>query len=104
MSLARSQAAVIGLSSAGFAVMDLMLPAAWAMCMSIGGSQGGLATGMMNTAGQVGGVLCTLVFGYIVAASGNYELPLQIVALMVLIAAVVFSRVDCTAGLSDQMP
>lgn len=100
MSLARSHGAVIGLSSAGFAVMDLMLPAAWAMCMSIGGPHGGLATGMMNTAGQAGGVLCTLVFGYIVAASGNYELPLQVVAAMVLIAAVVFSRVDCTAGLS----
>jgi nitrate/nitrite transporter NarK len=70
------------------------------MCMSIGGPHGGLATGMMNTAGQAGGVLCTLVFGYIVAASGNYELPLQIVALMVLIAAIVFSRVDCTAGIA----
>lgn len=102
MSLARSHGAVIGLSSAGFAVMDLMLPSAWAMCMSIGGPQGGLATGMMNTAGQAGGVLCTLVFGYIVAASGNYELPLQIVALMVLIAAVLFSRVDCTAGLTPE--
>jgi MFS transporter, ACS family, glucarate transporter len=102
MSLARSHGAVIALSSAGFAVMDLMLPSAWAMCMSIGGPQGGLATGMMNTAGQAGGVLCTLAFGYIVGASGNYELPLQIVALMVMIAAVVFSRVDCTAGLAPE--
>ena len=56
----------------------------------------------MNTAGQAGGVLCTLVFGYVVGSSGNYELPLQIVALMVLIAAVVFSRVDCTAGLAPE--
>ncbi|MDE2450883.1 MAG: MFS transporter [Gammaproteobacteria bacterium] len=102
MSLATGQAAVITLSSVGFAVMDLMLPAAWAMCMSIGGAHGGLATGVMNTAGQVGGVLCTLTFGYIVGASGNYELPLQVVALMVLIAAVIFSRVDCTAGLTQE--
>lgn len=102
MSLARGHTAVIALSSAGFAVMDLMLPAAWAMCMSIGGQHGGLATGVMNTAGQVGGVLCTLVFGYIVGASGNYELPLQVVAVMVLIAAVVFSRVDCSAGLMPE--
>ncbi|HUN72058.1 MAG TPA: MFS transporter [Steroidobacteraceae bacterium] len=102
MSLARGHFAVIALSSAGFAVMDLMLPAAWAMCMSIGGPHGGLATGMMNTAGQAGGVLCTLVFGYVVGASGNYELPLRIVAVMVLIAAVVFSRVDCTAGLTPE--
>ncbi len=102
MSLARGPVAVIVLSSIGFAVMDLMLPAAWAMCMSIGGPHGGLATGVMNTAGQVGGVLCTLIFGYIVGASGNYELPLRIVALMVLVAAVLFSRVDCTAGLAPE--
>jgi len=102
MSLAGGHIAVIVLSSVSFAVMDLMLPAAWAMCMSIGGPHGGLATGVMNTAGQVGGVLCTLVFGYIVGASGNYELPLQVVALMVFIAAVVFSRVDCTAGLTPE--
>ena len=102
MSLARGHAAVVVLSSVSFAVMDLMLPAAWAMCMSIGGPHGGLATGVMNTAGQAGGVLCTLVFGYVVGATGNYELPLQLVALMVLIAAVVFSRVDCTAGLTPE--
>jgi MFS family permease len=102
MSLAKGHAAVITLSSVSFAVMDLMLPAAWAMCMSIGGPHGGLATGVMNTAGQAGGVLCTLVFGYVVGASGNYELPLQIIALMVLVAAAVFSRVDCTAGLTPE--
>jgi ACS family glucarate transporter-like MFS transporter len=102
MSLARGHAAVIALSSIGFAVMDLMLPAAWAMCMSIGGAHGGLATGVMNTAGQVGGVFCTLVFGYVVSATGNYELPVRIVAGMVLIAAVVFLRVDCTAGLAPE--
>ena len=102
MSLARGHTAVITLSSVSFAVMDLMLPAAWAMCMSIGGPHGGLATGVMNTAGQAGGVFCTLAFGYIVGASGNYELPLQIVALMVLVAAVVFARVDCTAGLAPE--
>ncbi|HEV2441765.1 MAG TPA: MFS transporter [Steroidobacteraceae bacterium] len=102
MSLVAGHRSVIALSSIGFGVMDLMLPSAWAMCMSIGGPHGGLATGVMNTAGQAGGVLCTLVFGYIVGASGNYELPLRIVALMVLIAAVVFSRVDCTAGLTPE--
>ncbi|MHB1774350.1 MAG: hypothetical protein ACYCST_21995, partial [Acidimicrobiales bacterium] len=60
---------------------------------------GGAATGVMNTAGQAGGVLCTLAFGYIAEATGNYELPVRAIALMVLIAAIVFSRIDCTAGL-----
>ncbi|MDA8349221.1 MAG: MFS transporter [Pseudomonadota bacterium] len=102
MSLVTSQTAIVVLATAGFATMDLMLPAAWAMCMSIGGSHGGAATGVMNTAGEVGGVLCTLAFGYIAEATGNYELPVRGIALMVLIAAFVFSRVDCTAGLADE--
>jgi nitrate/nitrite transporter NarK len=69
--------------------------------MSIGGNHGGAATGVMNTAGQAGGVLCTLAFGYIVGATGNYELPVRAVALMVLAAALVFACIDCTAGLVD---
>ena len=101
MSIATSQLAIVVFATASFAVMDLMLPAAWAMCMSIGGAYGGVASGVMNTAGQAGGFLCTMVFGYIVSGTGNYNLPLQVVAAMVLVAAVLFSRIDCTAGLKD---
>lgn len=101
MSVATSQFAIVVFATASFAIMDLMLPAAWAMCMAIGGAYGGVASGVMNTSGQAGGFLCTLVFGYIVSGTGNYNVPVQVVAVMVLIAAVLFSRVDCTAGLKD---
>jgi MFS transporter, ACS family, glucarate transporter len=101
MSVAHAKPLVVAFASLSFAVMDLMLPAAWAMCMSIGGRWGGTATGVMNTAGQAGGLLCTLLFGYVVAATGDYELPLRMVAVMVVVAAVLFSRTDCTAGWSE---
>jgi nitrate/nitrite transporter NarK len=81
--------------------MDLMLPAAWAMCMSLGGQFGGTATGMMNTAGNLGGWVCTVLFGYAVRSTNDYNLPVRGVAAMVLVAAVLFSQVDCTRGLSD---
>ncbi|HEY0315032.1 MAG TPA: MFS transporter [Sphingomonas sp.] len=99
MSFAHAKFAIVALCSVSFAVMDLMLPAAWAMCMAIGGRCGGTATGVMNTAGNVGGFLCTLVFGYVIAATGNYELPVRGVAGMVMIAALIFARIDCTRGL-----
>ena len=102
MSEARSHTAIIVLATLGFGVMDLMLPSAWAMCMSLGGRFGGTATGMMNTAGNLGGWLCTVLFGYVVAATGDYNLPLRAVAAMVLVAAVLFSRIDCTKGLADE--
>jgi nitrate/nitrite transporter NarK len=102
MSLVTSKVAVVVLAGASFAVMDLMLPSAWAMCMTIGGRYGGTATGVMNTAGNLGGFVCTVIFGYIVAASGNYDLPVQLVALMVLIAAGLFWLIDCTKGFDSK--
>ena len=98
MSLVRGHAAIVVLATLGFGVMDLMLPSAWAMCMSLGGQFGGTATGVMNTAGNLGGWFCTVLFGYVVKAPESYNLPLRAVAAMVLIGAVLFSQVDCTQG------
>lgn len=98
MSLVTSHAAIVALATISFGCMDLMLPSAWAMCTTLGGRWGGVATGVMNTAGQAGGLLCTVFFGYVVAATGDYELPVRVVALMVLVAAALFSQVRCVAG------
>ncbi len=96
MSIFHGKVAVVVLSSLGFGAMDLMLPSAWALCLAIGGRLSGTATGMMNTAGQVGGFLCTVVFGYIVHATGNYNLPLWFIAAMVFTSAIIFTHIDCT--------
>jgi MFS family permease len=102
MTQVRSAAAVTLLAGASFAVMDLMLPSAWAMCMTIGGRSGGTATAVMNTLGNLGGFLCAVAFGYIVEATGNYDLPVVCVAAMVLISAGLFGSVDCTRGLAEE--
>jgi MFS family permease len=104
LSLAVSKIAVVMLAGSAFMVMDLMLPAAWAMCMAIGGRYGGTASGVMNTAGNIGGFVCSIAFGYVVAATGNYALPLQGVAAMVLIAAGIFTLIDCTKGFDHKAP
>lgn len=98
MSLVTSKLAVVLLAGSAFAIMDLMLPAAWAMCMAIGGRYGGTASGVMNTAGNIGGFICTVAIGYVIAGTGNYNLPLQGVAAMVLVAAAIFATIDCTKG------
>lgn len=96
MALFHEKIAVVALSSLGFGAMDLMLPSAWALCLAIGGRLSGTATGMMNTAGQAGGFLCTVLFGYIVHATGSYNLPLFFIAGMVLVSAAIFTCIDCT--------
>ncbi|MFZ0339063.1 MAG: MFS transporter [Terracidiphilus sp.] len=96
MAVFHEKIAVVALSSLGFGAMDLMLPSAWALCVAIGGRLSGTATGMMNTAGQAGGFLCTVLFGYIVHLTGSYNLPLYFIAAMVLASAAIFTRIDCT--------
>ena len=73
-----------------------MLPSAWAVCMDIGGGYAGAVTGFMNTAGQFGGFVCSVLYGYVVQATGSYNIPLAMVATMVLISAALFSRIDAS--------
>lgn len=103
MSFAGGKVAVVIFATLGLGVMDLMLPSAWAMCMSLGGSFSGAATGIMNTAGNLGGWVGAIVFGYIVQATGSYNAPLRLIAGMVILAAILFSMVDCTAALEESL-
>ncbi len=99
MTLTHDHTAIVALSSIGFGIADLMLPTAWAVCLDIGGNRAGVVTGVMNTAGQLGGFVCSALFGYVVEARHSYQQPVWIVALMVLIAAGLFSRIDPTRPL-----
>jgi nitrate/nitrite transporter NarK len=81
-----------------------MLPAAWAVCLDIGRGHAGVVTAIMNTAGQLGGFVCAVLFGYAVQATGSYNVPIWGVAAMVLIAAFLFTRIDPTRQLINEHP
>jgi MFS family permease len=102
MALIHATAAAVILSSVGFGMMDLMLPSAWAICIAIGGNLSGTATGIMNTAGQAGGFVATVLYGYIVQLSGSYSVPIFFIAGMVLISAALFSQIDASHGLDAE--
>jgi MFS family permease len=99
MSLVSGKTAVVALACLGFGVTDLMLPSAWSLCLDIGGEFAGTVSGVMNTAGQFGGALCTVLFGYMIRMTGSYNKPLWLVAFMVLCAALIFARVDASKSL-----
>jgi MFS family permease len=92
--LTKDQFSATVLISLGLGVTDLMLPSAWAICLDIGGRHPGAVTGAMNTAGQLGGFLCTVLFGYIVSFTGSYDAPLLVIAAMLALSALLFSRID----------
>jgi ACS family glucarate transporter-like MFS transporter len=91
--------AAVMLLALGFGVMDLMLPSAWAICLDVSGPHAGAVTGIMNTAGQLGGFFCTVIFGYVVGRTGNYDLPLFLIAGMVGLSALLFTQIDASRSL-----
>ena len=77
-----------------FGIFDLMLPSAWALCIDLGKRQAGTLSGAMNTAGNIGGFCCGILFGELVQQSGNYNLPLYMIAVMLIISAVLFAFIN----------
>jgi hypothetical protein len=89
---------VIWLSLA-YGCSDFALPVAWAVCLDVGKRHVGVVTGAMNTAGQVGSFLTTVLFGYIVVAFDSYNAPLVPIAIMSLIGALAWLRIDASKEL-----
>jgi len=88
-----------------FGIIDLMLPSAWALCIDLGKKYAGALSGAMNTAGNLGGFVCATIFGYLVSASGNYNLPLYLIAAMLIISAILFFFIDPTQTIiKDEEP
>jgi len=94
LAFAKDKTLVMILSPLGFGVLDLMLPAAWSLCLDLGRAHAGVLTATMNTAGLAGGFVCTVLFGYLVRATGGYRAPLCLVAAMVMLSAVLFALID----------
>ncbi|MBQ7297014.1 MAG: MFS transporter, partial [Alistipes sp.] len=88
--------------SLAFGVIDLMLPSAWAICSDIGGRYSGAVSGAMNTAGNIGGFVCATAFGYLIEATGNYNVPLFVITAMLAISALLFFAINPTKQLVEE--
>ena len=84
-----------------FGIFDLMLPSAWALCIDLGKQHAGTLSGAMNTAGNLGGFCCGILFGQLVQQSGNYNLPLYMIALMLVISALLFAFIPMRGGRTE---
>lgn len=86
-----------------FAASDFMLPTCWAVCLDIGKENAGSVTGAMNTAGQAGSALVSAFYGILVETYG-WNLPLVFVAVMSLISALLWFKIDPTKPLAGGPP
>ena len=101
--LTRGKVSGVVFLTLGFGIMDCMLPSAWAICSDVGRQFSGAVSGAMNTAGNAGGFVCSVLFGYLVEKSGTYHTPLFVIAAMVMVSAFLFWRIDASKPLIGEI-
>ena len=71
----------------------------WAVCMDVGVRFTGVVSGARNTTSQVGATISSIVFGYMVRSTGNYNIALIPVVGMIAVCAMFCLRIDATEQL-----
>ena len=76
-------------------------PTVFATCVDIGKRYAGAVAGCMNTAGAVGGLLSSLLFGRLIERTGSYDAVLLSMAGMLMLGAALWLRTDATQALNQ---
>jgi ACS family glucarate transporter-like MFS transporter len=84
-----------------YAGIAFQQPTVFATCVGIGKRHAGAVSGCMNTAGAAGGVLSSLIFGYLVQSTGGYDAVLLSMAGALFLGAALWLRTDATETLAS---
>jgi MFS transporter, ACS family, glucarate transporter len=83
----------------GLAFKDFTLPVAWSTATDIGGKFAGSVSGTMGMAGQLGSAIMATAFGFILEATGSYELPVRIIGCIVILGGFLWFKIDASKPL-----
>ncbi|QJD80712.1 MFS transporter [Spirosoma rhododendri] len=86
----------------GLAFKDFTLPVAWSAATDIGGQHAGAVSGTMGLAGQLGSAIMATAFGYILQATGSYELPVRLIGGIVILGGLLWFKIDASQQLRDE--
>ena len=71
------------------------------VCLDIGRKHAGAMVGLMNTAAQLGGLVGSVAYGYIVQHFGNYDAPFVPMAALLFLGAALWLRIDASQELRE---
>jgi len=97
--MTRHQLLTIVLLSVVYGTITFQQSGVFGACLDIGKQHAGSVVGLMNTSGQVGGLICTLSYGYIVERFGTYEAPFVPMAALLLIGSLLWFKIDASTDL-----
>jgi ACS family glucarate transporter-like MFS transporter len=72
------------------------------VCLDIGRKHAGAMVGLMNTGAQLGGLVGSVAYGYIVERFGNYDAPFVPMAALLFLGAALWLRIDASQALRTE--
>ena len=82
--------------SLGLAFKDFTLPVAWSVASDIGGKNAGVIAGTMGMCGHIGSSMMSVGYGYVKAGTGSWEIPTQLIGLIVIIGGLLWFKIDAS--------
>ena len=72
------------------------------VCLDIGGKHAGSMVGLMNTSAQVGGLLSSVAYGYIVERFRSYDAPFVPMAGLLFLGALLWLKIDASKAVTAE--
>lgn len=98
--ITQHQTMTIVLLSLVYGAITFQQSGVFGVCLDIGGKHAGTIVGLMNTSAQVGGLLSSVAYGYIVDRFGSYDAPFIPMAGLLFFGAFLWTRIDASQELS----
>jgi MFS transporter, ACS family, glucarate transporter len=92
--ITENNAIAIGLLTFGGGAMNMMIPVSWTICVDLAREHVGAVSGAMNTAGQLGSLISSIAFGYLVEWTGSYDRALMPLAAALIVSGCLFASID----------
>ncbi len=86
-----------------FGAITFQQAGVFGVCLDIGREHAGAMVGLVNTVAQVGGLVGTVAYGYIVQHFGSYDAPFVPMAVVLFVGSVLWLRVDASQALTPPL-
>jgi predicted MFS family arabinose efflux permease len=97
--LSRHQVATVVFLAIVYGAITFQQSGVFGVCLDIGQRHAGAMVGVMNTASQIGGLVGSVAYGYIVEHFGNYDAPFVPMAALLFVGALLWLRIDASQAL-----
>jgi len=101
--LSRQPVVTVVLLALVFGAITFQQAGVFGVCLDIGREHAGAMVGLVNTVAQVGGLVGTVAYGYIVQHFGSYDAPFVPMAVVLFLGSVLWLRVDASQALTPQL-